>query len=302
MRRLTFARWLYNHTNWRIAGGYPTIAASVKRPAGLEHAEPYVHALLDENRGWSPIFEDLWTHGWGIGIFAVVLSRKSLYYKDTATNAELADDVTRQPRIAARPVALRAYSATPGPATGADFDTVDLADKYYAGAGRTQPTVVLTADNGHLHGRFLKWLMSVRDPGLVNPVVFIDNEDSTGTIFSKDELAYYRALFEEMATRRLGEPALRPGIYAHGEAIPGDSDNSRSVAAQLIALYPEVYICQVGYGDRFKRKQLPTGPNGQLRAGSLKDNTFPVTNAAALHSIRSVPVRSLASPGWPGRS
>ena len=111
VRRLTFARWLYNHTNWRIAGGYPTIAASVKRPAGLEHAEPYVHALLDENRGWSSIFEDLWTHGWGIGIFAVVLSRKSLYYKDTATNAELADDVTRQPRIAARPVAPRPPAA-----------------------------------------------------------------------------------------------------------------------------------------------------------------------------------------------
>lgn len=301
VRRLSVARWLFTHTNWRVAGGYPSISSTMQRPAGLEHAIPYVAALVDENRGWSTIFEDLWTHGWGIGIFAVVLSRVSLYHQvKTPPNSRPlppAPDNVARTSGSARPVALRPYATTPGAWDGGDFDTADLPAQSYIDAGQTEPTVVLNASVGTLHGHFIKWLMSVRHPGLVSPVVFIDNEDSSGTIFSSDELAYYRALFIEMATRRPGEPPLRPGIYAHGEAVGADRDNSRSVISQLLAQYPELLPCQVEYVARIGRSQLPIGAGGALSAPSSAMNRFPVTDAAALHSL-AVPRGSLVGTPW----
>src|SRR5450755_2703667 len=35
LRRLSFVRWLFTHTNWRVAGGYPTIADSVRPSSRL---------------------------------------------------------------------------------------------------------------------------------------------------------------------------------------------------------------------------------------------------------------------------
>ncbi len=83
IRGLAVSRWLFAHTNWRVAGGYPTIGAAIARPAGLEHAAPYVQALLDESRGWSPILQDMWTHGWHRDLRGCTESRKPLPLRPT---------------------------------------------------------------------------------------------------------------------------------------------------------------------------------------------------------------------------
>ena len=292
VRRLSVARWLYTHTNLRIAGGYPSIQKSVARPPGLENGLPYAFALGADQRGWSAIFDDLWTHGWGVGIFAVILSRLSFYDHETG---KIPDQFPRRGGHASRPVVRLTYGQTPGAWDGPDFDTADLLDERYADPGRTQPTVVLNAANGHLHGRFVKWVMSVRHPDLVHPVVYLDNEDGTGTFFSSDELAYYQALFEEMATARTGEPALRPGIYAHAESVKGDPDNSRSVVAQLAAVYPEVYICQVGYDNRHSLSALPVG--GGRSPSSPAVNNFDARPDNAVWSV-AVPAGAIVARRW----
>jgi len=299
-RRLAVARWLFMHTNWRVAGGYPTIARSVRRPPGLENAVPYVGALVDENRGWSTIFEDLWTHGWGVGVFAVTLSRYSLYHRVDDAHPAVPDNVLRTDG-SSRPVVRRPYGTTPGSWNGNDFDTANLTADRFADAAHTQPTVVLNAANGTLHGQFIKWLMGVRHPGLANAVVYIDNEDSTGVTFSADELAYYRALFTEMTVRRPAQPPLRPGIYAHGDRVGGAADNSTSVLSQLLAQYPELFACQVTYDGGIYKNQLPTGAGGARQASQQGANRFPVTTASALHgmSVRGGPVAPVSWTAWP---
>ncbi|MDQ3708953.1 MAG: DUF1906 domain-containing protein, partial [Actinomycetota bacterium] len=120
---------------------------------------------------------------------------------------------------------------------------------------------------------------------LPGSVVWFDNEDESDIVFEQHELEYYAAFLTELGVARSGEPAYRAGLYAH-----------QTIAAQVLARQPEVWIWEVDYGNNVNRTSMPP-----LRVPTRSDARFglaPANQDAVVKSFRVVPPAGVAGAPW----
>jgi hypothetical protein len=142
----------------------------------------------------------------------------------------------------------------------------------------------MTGDAGREHARTARQLArSAYLPG--GSILWFDNEDPTGVVFTQPELDYYTEFFREITSTTGGLSAYRPGLYAH-----------QSIAAQLLAIEPDLHVWEVEYDRDPNQATLP--PLGAAVPG---DNRFSLDASVRGVVLKSFQVATPAPPwnAWP---
>ena len=160
--------------------------------------------------------------------------------------------------------------------------------RHFGGPEQANWKAKMTADAGSRHAieaRDLARSARVR----AGSVLWFDNEDPTGVIFTTQELEYYDAFFTEIGSPRGDRAAFRPGLYAH-----------QAIAAQLLVAHPDLHLWEVDYGPNVKRSVLP--PQRPVTLADPRIGPDPANREVVLASFVVVPPAParpwVAWPAW----